>query len=51
MEVYKELDTVDITKEIYESAKRLQGDGDALFKLAKEKAESERAYRRQLQVE
>jgi hypothetical protein len=41
----------DISREIYESAKRLEGAGDALFLLAKKKAETERVYRRALQIE
>jgi len=45
------IDTIDITKEIYDSAHRLQGAGDALFKLAKVMAETERAYRRALGIE
>lgn len=47
----KELELSDIAREIYESTKRLEGAGDALFKLAKEKAETERKYRRALQIE
>ena len=45
------IDTIEITKEIYESAHRLQGAGDALFLLAKTMAETERAYRRALGIE
>lgn len=45
------IDTVEITQEIYESAKRLQGAGDALFKLAQTMAETERTYRRALGIE
>ena len=45
------IDTIDITQEIYESAHRLQGAGDALFKLAQAMAETERIYRRALGVE
>lgn len=45
------IDTVDIIQEIYESAHRLQGAGDALFLLAKTMAETERLYRRSLGVE
>ena len=45
------IDTVDITKEIYESAHRLQNAGDALFKLAQAMAETERLYRRALGIE
>ena len=45
------IDTIDITKEIYESAHRLQGAGDALFKLAQAMAETERSYRRSLGIE
>ena len=45
------IDTVEITKEIYDSAHRLQGEGDALFKLAQAMAETERTYRRALGIE
>jgi len=45
------IDTVEITKEIYDSAHRLQGAGDALFKLAQAMAETERTYRRALGIE
>lgn len=41
----------DITKEIYESGKRLEKGSKELFSLAKEMAESEREYRKALQVE
>ena len=45
------IETIDITKEIYDSAHRLQKAGDSLFKLAEKKAEQERLYRRGLQIE
>jgi len=45
------IDTVDIVKEIYDSAHRLQGAGDSLFLLAKTMAETERQYRRALGIE
>jgi len=45
------IDVVDITKEIYDSAHRLQGAGDALFKLAQVMAETEQTYRRALGIE
>lgn len=45
------MDLVDITKEIYESGKRLEKGSKQLFSLAKEMAESEREYRRALQIE
>ena len=45
------IDTVDITKEIYDSAHRLQGAGDILFKLAQIMAETEKVYRRALGIE
>ena len=41
----------DITREIYESGKRLEKGSKELFSLAKEMAETERLYRRALQVE
>ena len=37
-----------LTEELYKSAKRLSKSGDELFKLAKERAESERNYRQAL---
>lgn len=40
-----------IAKEIYESGKRLEEGSKKLFSLAKEMAESEREYRRALQIE
>lgn len=45
------IDTVDITKEIYDSAHRLQNAGDSLFKLAATMAETEKIYRRALGIE
>lgn len=40
-----------ITQEIYDSTKRLNEGSKKLFALAKEKAETERDYRRALQIE
>lgn len=40
-----------ISKEIYESGKRLEKGSKELFNLAKEMADSEREYRRALQIE
>jgi hypothetical protein len=40
-----------ISKEIYESGKRLENGSKQLFTLAKEMAESERDYRKALQIE
>jgi MarR-like DNA-binding transcriptional regulator SgrR of sgrS sRNA len=40
-----------IAKEIYESGKRLENGSKQLFTLSKEMAESEREYRRALQIE
>lgn len=45
------MDLITITKEIYESGKRLEKGSKELFSLAKEMAESEREYRRALQIE
>ena len=41
----------DITREIYESGKRLEKGSKELFSLAKEMAESEALYRKQLALE
>lgn len=40
-----------ISKEIYDSGKRLENGSKQLFTLAKEMAESERDYRKALQIE
>jgi hypothetical protein len=45
------IETIAINKEIYEGTKRLMAAGDALFKLAQAKAESERLYRKALGIE
>lgn len=45
------IDTVELTQEIYSSAKRLQIAGNKLFELAQGMAETERIYRRALGVE
>lgn len=45
------MELVTITKEIYESGKRLEKGSKELFSLAKEMAETERDYRRALQIE
>jgi ABC-type phosphate transport system auxiliary subunit len=45
------LDMVDIAKEIYTAAKRLQKSGDKLFTLAREYAEAEQKYRQVLGIE
>jgi MarR-like DNA-binding transcriptional regulator SgrR of sgrS sRNA len=45
------MDLADISKEIYDSGKRLENGSKELFKLAKEMAETERDYRRALQIE
>ncbi len=45
------LDMVDIAKEIYTAAKRLQKSGDKLFTLAREYAEAEQKFRQALGVE
>ncbi len=42
------MDVLTITKELYESAKRLEKGSTEIFTLAKEQAEKERDYRRQL---
>jgi len=45
------LELSDITREIYESGKRLEKGSKELFSLAKEMAETERDYRKALQIE
>ncbi|WML33187.1 hypothetical protein [Clostridium sp. OS1-26] len=45
------IDMVDIAKEIYTAAKRLQKSGDKLFALAREYAEAEQKYRQALGIE
>lgn len=45
------MDVPVIAKEIYESGKRLEKGSRELFTLAKEMAESEREYRKALQIE
>ena len=45
------MELVDLTREIYDSANRLKNGSSEIFKLAKEKAEKERDYRRALAVE
>ncbi|WML33208.1 hypothetical protein [Clostridium sp. OS1-26] len=45
------LDMVDIAKEIYTAAKRLQKSGDKLFTLARGYAEAEQKYRQDLGIE
>lgn len=45
------MDLVVITKEIYESAKRLENGSKQIFHLAKEQAEKERVYRKALVLE
>jgi len=45
------LELNDITREIYESGKRLEKGSKELFSLAKKMAETERDYRRALQME
>lgn len=45
------LELSDISREIYDSGKRLENGSKELFKLAKEMAETERDYRRALQIE
>lgn len=45
------LDVINIKKEIWDSAKRLQSGSKEIFKLAKEQAEAEREYRRALALE
>jgi len=45
------LELTSITKEIYDSANRLKKGSGEIFKLAKEKAEKERDYRRALALE
>jgi hypothetical protein len=45
------LDMVDIAQEIYQSSKRLNNSGDALFTLAREYAEAEKTYRESLRAE
>lgn len=45
------MELVTITKEIYESGKRLEKGADMLFTLAKNMAETEKEYRKALQVE
>lgn len=46
-----QIDLADISKEIYESGKRLEEGSRKLFTLAKEMAETEREYRKALQFE
>lgn len=45
------MELVDITREIYESANRLKNGSSEIFKLAKDKAEKERTYRKALAIE
>ena len=45
------MELTDITKEIYESAKRLSKGPAELFVLARKAAETERTYRRELAIE
>ena len=45
------IELVTITKEIYESGKRLEKGSKELFSLAKEMAESESLYRKELALE
>lgn len=39
------MELIQVTEEIYQASKRLSKSSDALYKLAKEKAEAEREYR------
>lgn len=45
------MELIRVTDEIYAASKRLSEAADALFKLGKEKAESERNYRHALAIE
>ena len=45
------MDSIAVTEEIYETSKRLNESGKAIFKLGKEWAEAERDYRLMLSLE
>src|SRR5574343_572339 len=45
------MELIDITRELYDASQRLHKGSSQLFLLAKEKAEAEREYRKQLQMQ